>query len=278
MEVFFSCQVHRARALSPLLGMIVLIIALGLPSAWVDCPAHAATQDPQAQDSAETVAKPLLSPSQDSASLEQGIEVLRAGLQAGAGKDDYWLNADLNVSLNATLSDAVNRGVSLYFVLDAEVIRPRWYWLDERLVTKSRLYRLHYHALTRQYRLQSLSIPQALSTGFSMGNPSSWLALLGLASGHSNSSGQNPSTTGLYQPFASLQEALLAMGRLRAWPLIENTRLLAGQGYELRLRMRLDASQLPRPLQIPGISQKDWAIEGSWKRFPFEIGTKKNAP
>ncbi|MFZ9524788.1 MAG: hypothetical protein ACO27P_06510 [Burkholderiaceae bacterium] len=42
--------------------------------------------------------------------------------------------------------------------------------------------------------------------------------------------------------------------------------------------MRLDASQLPRPLQIPGISQRDWSIEGTWKRFPLEIGTKKNAP
>jgi hypothetical protein len=75
-----------------------------------------------------------------------------------------------------------------------------------------------------------------------------------------------------------LQEALQAMGRVRAWPFIEQMRLQAGQGYELRLRMRLDASQLPRPLQIPGISQRDWSIEGTWKRFPLEIGTKKNAP
>ena len=277
MSLHLSRFKHRSRASITSFRRDAACIVLVLAMAAFNQPVSAA-QDGPAQEPAEVSAKRSAAASQESTSLEQGIEVLRAGLQAVAGRDDYWLNADLSVMLNPTLSDAVNRGLSLYFVLDAELIKPRWYWLDERVVTKSRFYRLHYHALTREYRLQSASLPQSLSPGFSLGNPSSWLAPLGLASGPASSTNQSPGAAGFYQPFGSLQEALSAMGRLRAWPLIENTRLPAGQGYELRLRMRLDASQLPRPLQIPGISQKDWSIEGAWKRFPLEIGTKKNAP
>jgi hypothetical protein len=236
----------------------------------------AANQDNQANQ--EPGGSSTASP--DPVSIEQGIEVRQASLLPVAGRDDYWLSADVSVVLNPTLSDAVNRGVPLYFVLEAELLKPRWYWTDDRLVGKSRIYRLHYHAITRQYRLQSLSAnSQALvASGLSFSNPSSWLASLGIGSVSAPSTNQIAQTAGLYQAFASLREALQVMGRVRAWPLIENTRLQPGQPYELRLRMRLDASQLPRPLQIPGISQKDWSIEGSWKRFPFEIGTKKSAP
>jgi hypothetical protein len=229
---------------------------------------------------ATTAIQLVLTPSPDPLSAEQAIEVTQAALRQAQGRDDYWLSADLSVLLNPTLTDAVNRGVPLYFVLEAELLKPRWYWTDERLMSKTRVYRLHYHAITRQYRLQSLSASsQAIGgQGLSLTSPSTWLAPFGIGSGASSATTQAAQTAGLHQAFASLREALQAMGRVRSWPLIENIRLQSGQSYELRLRMRLDASQLPRPLQIPGISQKDWSIEGTWKRFPFEIGTKKNAP
>jgi hypothetical protein len=274
-KLFKRCQdmgqTLKKCVLSFLLGAVLLYGIAGLQGVVL-----AASQDNQTsqESGGSTTAGP------DPVSIEQGIEVMQASLLQVAGRDDYWLSADLSVLLNPTLSDAVNRGVALYFVLEAELLKPRWYWTDDRLVGKSRIYRLHYHAITRQYRLQSLSAnSQALvASGLSFSNPSSWLASLGIGSVSAPSTNHLAQTAGLHQGFASLREALQAMGRVRAWPLIENMRLQPGQPYELRLRMRLDASQLPRPLQIPGISQKDWSIEGTWKRFPFEIGTKKSAP
>ncbi len=274
-KLFKRCQdmgqTLKKCVLSFLLGAVLLYGIAGLQGVVL-----AASQDNQTsqEPGGSTTAGP------DPVSIEHGIEVMQAYLLQVEGRDDYWLSSDVSVLLNPTLSDAVNRGVALYFVLEAELLKPRWYWTDDRLVGKSRIYRLHYHAITRQYRLQSLSAnSQALvASGLSFSNPSSWLAYLGIGSVSAPSTNHLAQAAGLYQAFASLREALQAMGRVRAWPLIENTRLQPGQPYELRLRMRLDASQLPRPLQIPGISQKDWSIEGTWKRFPFEIGTKKSAP
>ncbi|MEY2718441.1 MAG: DUF4390 domain-containing protein [Betaproteobacteria bacterium] len=256
--------------------------ATGQPGAQsVGPPSGSGSQPSGALNGAATTGiQVVLTPASDPVSVDQGIEVTQAVLRQAPGRDDYWLSADLSVLLNPTLTDAVNRGVPLYFVLEAELLKPRWYWTDERLISKARIYRLHYHAITRQYRLQSLSASSLAPSGpgLSLTNPSSWLAPLGFGSGASTPTAQAAQTAGLYQAFASLREALQAMGRVRSWPLTENIRLQAGQSYELRLRMRLDASQLPRPLQIPGISQRDWSIEGAWKRFLFEIGTKKSAP
>ena len=274
-KLFKRCQnmgqTLKKYVLSVLLGAVLLYGIAGLQGVVL-----AANQDNQTNQ--EPGGSSTASP--DPVSIEQGIEVTQASLLPVAGRDDYWLSADVSVVLNPTLSDAVNRGVPLYFVLEAELLKPRWYWTDDRLVGKSRIYRLHYHAITRQYRLQSLSANSQVTgaSGPSFSNPSGWFVSLGVGSVSAPSTNQIAQTAGLYQAFASLREALQVMGRVRAWPLIENTRLQPGQPYELRLRMRLDASQLPRPLQIPGISQKDWSIEGSWKRFPFEIGTKKSAP
>jgi hypothetical protein len=68
--------------------------------------------------------------------------------------EGYVLSADFRFESEfASLEEAVNRGVVLHFVADFELTRERWYWLDEKLLSRSLTYRLSYHALTRQYRL-----------------------------------------------------------------------------------------------------------------------------
>ncbi len=47
---------------------------------------------------------------------------------------EYVLNAQFDVAFNPTLEEALQKGVSLYFVLEFELGRPRWYWLDEKVV------------------------------------------------------------------------------------------------------------------------------------------------
>ena len=57
-------------------------------------------------------------------------------------EDHYVLDADFDLVLNATLEEAIVRGVPLYFVLEFELVQPRWYWIDETLVTNTLSYRL----------------------------------------------------------------------------------------------------------------------------------------
>ena len=42
-------------------------------------------------------------------------------------------NADFDLAFNATLEEALQKGIPLYFVLEFELTRSRWYWLDEKV-------------------------------------------------------------------------------------------------------------------------------------------------
>src|SRR5687767_46148 len=98
----------------------------------------------------------------------EGIDVRRAALIAA--EDGYFLEADFEIALSHTLEDALNKGVPLYFTLEFELIRPRWYWFNEKLANSRQQYRLSYNALARQYRVgvgklyQNFSaLPEALA-------------------------------------------------------------------------------------------------------------------
>ncbi len=156
----------------------------------------------------------------------EGIEVRNAALVAG--EEGYFLEADFEIALNPTLEEALNKGVPLYFLLEFEVIRPRWYWLNEKVLNNQQQYRLAYNALTRQYRL-------------------------GLGS--------------LFQNFASLSETLDFLSRVRRRQVLEQGTLTKGTTYVAGVRMRLDVSQLPKPFQLNALASRDWNFGSEWHRW-----------
>lgn len=156
----------------------------------------------------------------------EGIEVRNAALVAG--EEGYFLEADFEIALNPTLEEALNKGVPLYFLLEFEVIRPRWYWLNEKVLNTQQQYRLAYNALTRQYRL-------------------------GLGS--------------LFQNFASLSETLDFLSRVRRRQVLEPGTLTKGTTYVAGVRMRLDVSQLPKPFQLNALASRDWNFGSEWHRW-----------
>jgi len=157
------------------------------------------------------------------------IEVRSAELRPAADGDGLDLDATFDLDLPWTLEDAVSRGVPLYFVIDFELYRSRWYWFDERRVTASLTYRLSYSPLTREYRL-------ARGT----------LAL----------------------PFDTLGEALATLRRVSSWTVVERGALTPGASHWAQVRMRLDTTQLPRPFQIGAITSRDWTLGSEWRNVP----------
>lgn len=152
-----------------------------------------------------------------------------------AGEEGYVVSADFSFEFNQRLEEAVNRGVILQFVGEFELSRSRWYWLDEKLLSRSQTYRLSYHALTRQYRL---------STG-----------------------------GGLHQSFPTLSEALRLLSNLRNWLVVERSdkTVKAGETYLAAVRLRLDTTQLPRPFQIAALGNKDWSLASDWKTWSLSL-------
>jgi hypothetical protein len=155
-----------------------------------------------------------------------GIEVNKAALVAA--EDGYFLEAEFDISLTHTLEDALNKGVPLYFTLEFELIRPRWYWLNEKIANTRQQYRLSYNALARQYRV-------------------------GVGT--------------LYQNFSTLPEALAFLSRVRQRDIAEPGALAKGNSYIAALRFRLDISQLPRPFQFGAVGSRDWNVSSDWHRW-----------
>ena len=155
-----------------------------------------------------------------------GVEVKSAALVRA--EDGYYLEAEFAVALTPVLEDALNKGVPLYFALEFELTRPRWYWFNEKIASGRQQYRLSYNALTLQYRV-------------------------GIGR--------------LYQNFASLPEAMNFLSRVRLREIAEPDALGSGVSYTAALRLRLDVSQLPRPFQISAVGSRDWSVGSDWHRW-----------
>jgi uncharacterized protein DUF4390 len=156
------------------------------------------------------------------------IEVTDARL--GQTEEGIALAADFAFELNPRLAEVVTNGVPLYFVVEFELTRPRWYWFDEKAAAKRIQLRLSYHALSRHYRL---------STGV------------------------------LQQNYATLEEALNVLRRVRNWLVVERSAGLTDANYEAAVRMRLDVALLPKPFQLSAITSRELNLESPWKRFTF---------
>ena len=146
-------------------------------------------------------------------------------------EDHYALDAEFDLVLNATLEEAIVRGVALYFVVEFELQRPRWFWIDETVVSTALTYRLSYNALTRQYRL---------STGGAF-----------------------------YQNLPTLEEAQRLISRVRGRIVIDKAAVFKGVRYEAAVRLRLDTTQLPKPFQISALTSRDWSLQSDWVRWSF---------
>src|SRR5689334_13520684 len=92
----------------------------------------------------------------------QGIGVSKATVSAV--EDGWQVDADFDVQFSPQLEEAVNKGIPLYFVVDFEMARPRWYWFDEKPVVANQTYKITYAPLLRQYRVAVGSVYQNFST------------------------------------------------------------------------------------------------------------------
>jgi Domain of unknown function (DUF4390) len=162
----------------------------------------------------------------DASAHAQGIELRKA--TTTITEDAYLIDAQFDIALTHTLEEVLSKGVALYFMLDFELIRPRWYWFNDRVVALHQQYRLQYNALTRQYRL-------------GLGN--------------------------LYQNFPTLGEALDVMSRVSRRQEVEPGLLRRDASYIAAIRMRLDTSQLPKPFQLSALASRDWQLNSDWHRW-----------
>jgi len=160
--------------------------------------------------------------------LRQGsaVAVTSADLQErDEPEPGLYLNAQFEFEPTQAIEDAVRRGIPVYFAIDFELVRNRWYWFDKRIVTDTLVYRISYSPLTRQFRL---------------------------------------SRGALAQPFETLAEALATIRTVRDWKVSDQRSLGSAGHLQARLRLRLDTSMLPKPFQVDTLTNRDWVLASDW--------------
>jgi hypothetical protein len=181
-----------------------------------------------------------------------GIVINKA--EARLTEDGYQLSADFDIQLSPTVESALKHGVTLYFTSELSINRSRWYWLDTEVARDEQTVKLSYNALTQQYRVTRGS---------------------------------------LFQSFHDLDDALVALGHQAAPPVPAELLDKNGGGYFSRLlkkgsdccsafaEMKLDVTQLPKPLQVNALANEDWNLKSEpyhWdiklEPAPTEGGTK----
>ena len=172
-----------------------------LAGLWLALPQHARAQPSVAVESAE-------------------LEV-RDEPEAG-----LYLNAQFTFEPSPAIEDAVRRGIPVYFAIDFELVRSRWYWFDKKLASATLSYRLTYSPLTRQFRL---------------------------------------SRGALAQPFDTLDEALATVRNVRGWKVAGPGTAASREHLLAHVRLRLDTTMLPKPFQVDSLTNRDWALASDWQ-------------
>lgn len=147
--------------------------------------------------------------------------------------EGLFVSAHVNMTLAPSMEDALSRSVPLYFVLQADILRERWYWTDKRLASVTRTYRLAYQPLSRQWRVSVAS-----------------------GSGHGSSL-----PYALHRNHDSLDAALASITRLSGWQVMDGARLDGESDLVMDFRFRLDLALLPRPFQLGTSVQNEWALD-----------------
>jgi hypothetical protein len=162
----------------------------------------------------------------------QSVATEVSALQVQREDDGLYLTTSVRFELPPAVEDALQKGIPVFFLLEADLVRERWYWYDQKINHSSRTLRLAFQPLTRRWRL-----------GVGSGGSG-----IGLA---------------LSQNFDNLAEALATLQRISHWKVAEGAELDPEAVYSVDFRFRLDLSQLPRPFQIGALGQSDWTISAN---------------
>lgn len=143
-------------------------------------------------------------------------------------EDNYEINALFDLNLAKEVEEALNKGVSLTFLIEFQLTSPRTYWFDSVVASEHTKVTLSYHALSKQYLI--------------------------------NRDNQQ-------QSFVTLAEAKSELGIISDWPVLNKKALNKDRVYKAVLLIRLDKSKLLKPLQVDAISSELWNISSqpySW--------------
>ena len=143
--------------------------------------------------------------------------------------DAYWLSADLEIMLDEEIKEAIDKGVTVEFLYEFELIRPRVFWFDKVIIETTTSIAVSYHALSRQYLV---------------------------------------SQNGRQTSHEILREAMIELVQLYDWKVFNNTVVVNNFEYIGSFNVKLDQTKLPKAIQVEAIGSEKWSLAAEpfvWK-------------
>lgn len=135
------------------------------------------------------------------------------------------IDAQLEYRLSEKAQQALTNGLPLVIQQTLRVERQRRWWFNAEVATRTRHYRLQFHALSRRYVLTHLE-------------------------------------TGESRSFRDLQALLSTLGRVEGWPVMRESALQTMGPVRLLFSTELARDALPRALRMTAWFDADWQLRG----------------
>ncbi len=141
----------------------------------------------------------------------------------------FQLFARVAYPVNDDIRAALKDGLMLTFDLDVVVSRERRFWMDETVAEYTLKRELIYHAVSDRYVTRDLD-----------------------------------ARSGEQRSYATLEEALEALGTVEAWPFLVQPQLSVNRQYRVSLRAGVRRGRLPDSLRVLLFWTDDWHRESEW--------------
>lgn len=158
--------------------------------------------------------------------LDGTLEIQSAFVNISTGV--YQLHVRTRYPANAETVAALRDGVSLSYDIDVAVIRERRFWVNAEVVSLKLKRELGYHSVSERYVVR------------------------------------DPLAGGEQKSFASLDEALSALGSVEAWPILVASQLKEPGDYIVRVRASVRRGRLTDALRALMFWSDDWQRESEW--------------
>ncbi|MGR9114660.1 MAG: DUF4390 domain-containing protein [Gammaproteobacteria bacterium] len=147
--------------------------------------------------------------------------------------DAYVLSANIEYRLTDTASEALRKGIPLYWDVLVKLERRReWFW-DQAMADFKIRYRIQYQALLNRYRVTNIS-------------------------------------TGESDSFTTLPAALARMSDIRNFNVADRNAFKPEERYQIGIKIKFDREALPLPLRPISYVNPQWYLSSDWYIWPVQ--------
>lgn len=139
----------------------------------------------------------------------------------------YVLNAEINYNLSPAVKTALLKGIALSWTIPVILQQTHRFFWPKTVLRQDLRYQVQYFALLNVYRVKT-------------------------------------EHTGQIEHFASLNAALNAMAFINTLFIIDKQQLVAGQSYQVQLKVKFEREALPIPLRPISYVNQAWYLSSDW--------------